>query len=310
MLIVVTGGAGFIGTNLLARLTERYPNAALVSFDLETPTFPIGNVEYTTGDARDFKTLRAVTAKADKVFHLAGELGTHESFVRAQEHIETNIIGTLNVLKCAQCAGFGLLVASKPSIWLNPYTITKHCAERLVEMYIKEYEIKAVIMRFFNVYGPFEGCRKYRKAVPFFINQALENKPLLIYGDGKQEADFVYVSDAVDAAIDALDFCLYGRTIEYGSGIGTQIFDLAELIIKLAKSESRPRYIAMRRGEDAGTRAVSNNANLFDSGLSLPQVTLADGLVSTIEFHKLFRRVGGKASKFELEVGINSVTRV
>jgi UDP-glucose 4-epimerase len=288
MHLVVTGGAGFIGTNLLSQLKARYPNTFIVSYDREEPIFRVAGVEYLKGDVTNIDAVREVMWGAKNVFHLAGELGTNESFDCIRAHIDSNIIGTINILDCAREFGFGIVFASKPNVWLNPYSATKQCAEQFARMYRVEFGLKIIIMRFFNVYGPFEVSDKYRKAVPFFINQALRKLPMEVYGDGEQEADFVYVDDAVNAAISALDIGSFGKTIEYGSGIGTRISDLARLIVKLTNSQSQINYVGMRRGEESGSKIVSDHFELRKCGIDAPAITLEDGLKRTIEFYQKF----------------------
>lgn len=203
--ILVTGGAGFIGTNCLRYLRNQYPQARLISYDISQPFFPLEGVEYVHGDIRSYGHLKQTVKTIQKVFHFAAELGTHETFSNPDITNDINIGGTINLLELAREYGFSLAVISKPNIWLNPYSISKEAAEQYTLMYFREFQIPVVVMKYFSVYGPYQYVHKYRKAVPYFIYQALNNKPIEIYGNWEQEADFLYAQDAVKAADLALE---------------------------------------------------------------------------------------------------------
>jgi len=200
MNIVVTGGAGFIGTNSLYYLKNKYPAAKIYSFDIGQPVFPVNDVEYIHGDIRSYTHLKEVLKGAELVFHFAAELGTHETFLNPEVTNDVNINGTLNLLTLAREYNYKLLVASKPNIWLNPYSVSKHAMELYCLMFYKEYGVRVSILEFFSVYGPYQYIYKYQKAVPYFIYRALINEYIPIYGNGEQQADFVYVQDVVKAA--------------------------------------------------------------------------------------------------------------
>jgi len=283
---VVTGGAGFIGTNLLRFLKTKYPKARFVSFDIASPIFPVSGVDYIHGDIRSYFHLKKIIRRSDKVFHLASELGTHESFLNPDTINEVNIEGTQNLLELAKEHDFFLFVASKPNVWLNPYSISKDCAEKYVQMYVKEFGVKAVILKWFSVYGPYQYVYKYQKAVPFFICQALGNKPLFIYGNGEQEGDFIYVEDAVRAADLAIERKLFGEIIEFGFGKGIKINDLAKKIIELSNSKSAIKHLPMRRGETPNSKIFANTEKMKKLLQFSPRVNLEQGLKKTIDFYR------------------------
>lgn len=290
MRIVVTGGAGFIGTNLLTRLVTRFPHIECVSFDNRHAVYPVAGVKYVLGNVQNLTQLDTITKSASQVYHLAGALGTNESFRSIRKHVSCNIVGAVNILTCARTNRFELLIVSKPNVWLNPYTVTKKCADEFVEMYVKEYGVKVVTLKLFNVYGPFEIATSYRKAVPTFVKQALGGKPLEIYGDGMQEGDFVFVGDVVDALIDALELKLYGNVIEYGTGVGTKIINIARIIIEMCGSNSTITFKKMRIGESEKSKVVANISKLAKKGLRVPATELCEGLSLAIDFHRTAMR--------------------
>lgn len=282
---MVTGGAGFIGTNALRYLKDKYPNKTIKSFDIGQPVYPVEGIEYIHGNIRSYKHLKEIVPEATKIFHFAAELGTHETFSNPHITNEVNIAGTINLLELAKEYGFKLFLASKPNVWLNPYSISKAAAEEYALMYEKEFGIKVAILKFFSVYGPYQYIHKYNKAVPYFIYRALKGKSLPVYGNGKQVADFLYVEDAVEAADTMLERNLYGEIIEYASGKGIRVNDLAIKIIKLTKSNSQIEYVPMRRGEPQEA-TVEANLDKAQKLLKLtPKVDLTEGLKRTISFY-------------------------
>lgn len=286
MKYLVTGGAGFIGTNALRYLKRQYPNADLISFDIAQPKFPVEGVSYVHGDVRSFLHLRNVVKGADRVFHLAAELGTHETFTYPDTTNEVNLQGTVNLLELAKDYGFPLFLASKPNVWLNPYSISKEAAERYAMMYAQEYKTKVVVLKWFSVYGPYQYIHKYQKAVPTFIYKALKQEPIPVYGDGKQEADFVFVEDAVIAADIAISKRLFGEIIEFGWGKGVEINALVKKIIQLTNSHSEIKYLPMRKGEDLNAKIFANMRKANTLLRYKPTVSLDEGLARTIAFYK------------------------
>ncbi len=289
MKILVTGGAGFIGTNLLLFLRKNHPNSTLVSYDIAQPVFPVKGVRYLHGDVRSYLHLREVTREVDWIFHLAAELGTHETFANPDIANETNIGGTVNLLESARTNQFALLVVSKPNIWLNPYSISKEAAEQYARMYFHEMNVPVIVMKWFSVYGPYQYVNKYQKAVPSFINSALRGEPLTIYGSGNQKADFVYVKDAVAAAVQAMEREVFGQTIEFGTGKAVSVNSLAQTVVRLTNSSSKIVHIPMRRGEFESSVVTANLRKAKELLNFEATVPLEQGLVKTIRFYKQSR---------------------
>jgi UDP-glucose 4-epimerase len=189
MKICVTGGSGFIATNMLVALKKRYPEAKIVALDIRPPIYSVDGVTYLTVDVRDKKSLEKALAHTTKIFHLAALIGTHESFVDPNAVFDTNVGGTLNMLAFAQQHGIAVYVAGMPGIWNNPYSISKDASVRLAMAYHEAYGVHACSLRWFSVYGPYQYVARYNKAIPTFVNRALKGEPIQIYGDGEQIAD-------------------------------------------------------------------------------------------------------------------------
>jgi UDP-glucose 4-epimerase len=284
--IYVTGGAGFIGTNLLLALQTRYPACVLVSLDIRMPAYPVKGVHYERVDVRNMQALSAaVKSDALHIYHLAAVIGTHESFENSEEVTATNIQGTLNVLEVAKQLDVPLFIAGMPGIWNNPYSISKDTAVRFAAAYYEYYKTKVAVLRWYSVYGPWQYVKRYNKAVPSFVYAALKNQDLKVYGSGKQKADFLYVEDAVNLAIDMLENELWGSVIACGSGIGISVNELCKTILHLTGSNAGIRHVPMRLGEpeDADVHATNTER---EKVLKRPLMPLTEGLLKTIEFYK------------------------
>lgn len=286
MKIVVTGGAGFIGTNMLIALRKRYPNSEIVSVDIRVAKFPVEGVNYVLTDVRDRDNFYTTLRGTDKVFHLAAIIGTHESFHDVENVITTNILGTINLLDYIKShKDTEMYIAGMPGVWNNPYSISKDTALRMALSYYETYRIKFTAFRWFSVYGPYQYVSRYNKAVPTFIVNALNNTPIPIYGTGKQVSDFIYVEDAVNLAIDSLEQENWGKIVECASGDGISVNDLALKIIDLTESKSKLEHLNMRQGEPEGAIIVAKTEvlkKLYDRDL----VSLDEGLHKTIDFYK------------------------
>lgn len=284
--IIVTGGAGFIGTNFLYTLRKHYPDADLVSIDIRQPSYPIDNVHYQLCDVRQAEQLSAQLQGATKIFHLAAIIGTHESLDRPYASFETNVQGTINVLEYAKDNDVEVFVAGMPGVWNNPYSISKDAAIRMTRSYYETYGTKVSVLRWFSVYGPYQYLSRYNKAVPTFINRALNGEPLPIYGDGTQVADFIFTDDAAAYAIGMLEQKQWGEVVECASGVGVSVNELAAMIIELCGSSSQLEYLPMRQGEPEHAVIVANTAKLKSIFPAHEQTPLRYGLQQTIDYYR------------------------
>lgn len=249
MKALVTGGAGFIGSNLVRLLLEKGINVRVYD-NLSTGYFKNLEglpVEFTEGDIRNPELLNQASQDIDLIFHLAASIGNVKSLNNPQEDSEVNVIGTLNVLEAARrnkvkrivhsssAAIFGELLTmpideNHPLNPDSPYGVSKLSAEKHMLCYSKIYGIEVVCLRYFNVYGVHQRYDAYGNVIPIFANRLVMGSPLTIYGDGEQTRDFVNVKDVAKinylAAIS--DHC--NTVYNVGSGSQVTINHLAQLV--------------------------------------------------------------------------------
>ena len=233
MRALVTGGAGFIGANLIKRLLEVYDNR-VVSLD----NYTTGKIEnqhkgckYIRGDVRDYTALGIF----DVIFHLAALPRIGPSFQNPKEVFQTNVQGTQNILEYAKVYDIPVIYAGSSSfhggVYKNPYTFSKWQGEELCKMYNKIFGVRTTICRFYNVYGDYmidEGV--YRTVLSIFKEQYEKGEPLTITGDGEQRRDFTHVDDVVDGLIKCAEHTSdITSTYEFGRGKNFSINEIAEM---------------------------------------------------------------------------------
>ena len=223
MRYVVTGGAGFIGSNIVGALTrDGCPVTVLdnLSSGYESNLRPFPAVRFFKGDVRDPEAVATALEGADVVFHLAASVGNKRSIDDPLTDAEINVLGTIRILEAARKYGVKkIVVTSSAGIFGelktlpiredhqvepdSPYGCTKLCQEKLCLAYAKLYGIDAVALRYFNVYGPNQRFDAYGNVIPIFAFSMLRGEPLTIFGDGEQTRDFIHVDDVVQANIKA-----------------------------------------------------------------------------------------------------------
>jgi len=268
---LVTGGNGFIGSKIVERLNcESYDKSS-------------------NQDILDKEKLSEVLKDANIIFHAAAKISVPESQEKPEEYHKVNVEGTNNIVNLSNGK---IIFSSSAAVYgeynrkvsendeLNPesnYAQNKIDGEKLVS------KSEGISLRYFNVYGPGQS-KEYAGVISIFIERALKGVPLIIYGDGNQERDFVYVEDVVDANIAAVSYSGAERAFNIGSGQSIKLRELAELIIKLCNSESKiilekPRYGDLFYSCADITKA-KNELNWN------PKTDLETGLKKTIEFYK------------------------
>ncbi|MEI6675513.1 MAG: NAD-dependent epimerase/dehydratase family protein [Verrucomicrobiota bacterium] len=303
MTILITGGCGFIGSHLVEhyqgvadeiRVLDNLRSGYRHNLDGLECTFIEGSV-----------TDRALVAQAvqgvDYVYHLAALVSVPESMAKPAESVEINVTGLLNVLEAAAAAGVNKLVfASSAAVYgdnptvpklesmvpepMSPYAITKLDGEYYLGMFQRTGRLETAAMRFFNVFGPRQDPKgDYAAAVPIFIQQAIHNADLTIFGDGGQTRDFIYVKDIVGA----LAFAAHtpGVSGVFNAGYGGQMTlnQLANQLIAAAGSSSQVVHGLTRPGDVRHSRASVDK--LRAAGWT-PQHSLEEGLAATLEFFK------------------------
>ena len=294
MRILITGGAGFIGSHLAEHFQRKAAVRVLDNLRTGHQRNLAGlDVEFVHGSILDRDLLSTVVQGVDYVFHLAAMVGVPESIHQPQACVELNAIGVLNVLAAAANAGVRkLCFSSSAAVYgdnpvvpkredmrpepRSPYAVTKLDGEFYCQQFMDAGRLETVILRFFNVFGPRQDpASPYAAAVPKFFHQALAGKPMTIFGDGSQTRDFIYVKDIV-AAMDFLT-TTPGRTGVFNAGYGDQItvLELAKRILALSDSSSPIEFAPKRAGDVHHSRA--NVERLCREGFK-PAGSLEDGL--------------------------------
>ena len=269
MKIVITGGAGFIGSNLAEELSKGKDNEVIIVDDLSTgkiENIKSLNVKFIKGSVTDLNLLKSVLKDVDYVFHLAAIASVQKSIEDPKETDEVNAKGTLNVLIAARDSGVKKVIfVSSSAVYgdipelpkredmvpnlLSPYAVTKLLGEYYCKVFNDVYGLKTISLRFFNVYGPKQDpYSDYAAVIPKFINMVLENKPPVIYGDGRQTRDFTFVKDVVMANILAMRSDATG-VYNITNGNAISINELAEIIINIIEKNLKPIYKVQREGD-------------------------------------------------------------
>jgi UDP-glucose 4-epimerase len=281
MNLVVTGGAGFIGSHLVEFLVKQ--NQAVTVLDnlkngkLDNLKSIRRDIEFHNVDILDYNSLQKILSTCDCVFHHAALTSVSDSLEKPKEYHEVNVSGTENVLKLAKEYGFKVIFASSASVYgnpekipitedatrkpLNPYGLSKLNAEDLCKKY-SELGVSVIVLRYFNVYGSRQN-KNYAGVITKFLDNALDAKPLLINGDGLQVRDFVFVNDVVNANFLAMKSKTNHGFINIGSGIATSIKELAEMIMKLSGLQSGPIYGTPLEGDIRFSQANIDLAKEF-----------------------------------------------
>lgn len=313
MKYVITGGAGFIGSNLVDRLLK--DNHQVVILDNLSSGFlsyvPLenNNCKFIKVDISDFDSLikhESEYKNVNGVFHLAAQSRIQPAVYNPDLAHDNNVVGTYNVLKMmrknkipkivfsSSSSIYGLKnhfpqVESMPPDCLNPYSVSKYIAEQYIKTWCKLYEIDGACLRYFNVWGPREVIH-LRDVAPimglFFRKLIQEDNPLTIIGDGEQRRDFTHVFDVVDANIKAMEFNkkITGEVFNIGTGKNYSILELANIILKsLGLDESFKEFLSRRPAESRITCAnISKAKEWFNWS---PKIVLEDEILNHKEYY-------------------------
>jgi len=297
MRVLITGGAGFIGSHLVEHFQGKADVRVLDSLRSGYRKNLDGfEVDFRLGDIRDRKAVDDAMKDVDYVFHLAAMISVPESMTKIAECIEINNLGMNNVLESAAAHGVKKLCFSTsaaiygdnpvvPKVETmfpepkSPYAITKLDGEYYCGMFTKEGRLQTACLRYFNVFGPRQDPKSaYAAAVPIFIDKALKGEDLTIFGDGEQTRDFVFVKDVVAAnAFFAQSEFTGVHNIAYGGKI--TINDLASEIIRLTNSNSKIIHLPERAGDVKHSMAAVDK--LKATGFK-PSHTFSEALQYTI----------------------------
>jgi nucleoside-diphosphate-sugar epimerase len=299
--ILVTGAQGFIGQYTVEELLRR--GHTPIVFDVRDTGFRPDETEFMLGDIRDEVAVTEAFAHADGFIHLAGVLGTQETIKNPIPAAETNILGGLNILMAAaqyDVPGVNIAVGN---YWMNnTYSISKNTIERFVAMFNKESGTRINVVRPTNCFGPRQssyvpyGSAKVKKITPAFINAAIRDLPIGIYGDGTQVSDMIFVEDVAKVLVTAMEHAyigkIYEQAFEVGYGEPITVNEVAETVIRLSGSKSVLQHSPMRPGEEEHGVVLADPSTLLPLGISKDDfVSLEDGLNRTINWFRETQRL-------------------
>lgn len=306
---LVTGGAGFIGSHLVGKLVEKGNKVIVLD------NFSSGNrdnlstswstsVEIIEGDVRDAQLVDSIALRADGIFHLAAIVSVPRSIEEPGLSFDINARGTQIVLDAARKAGGKKVVlASSAAVYgnnvavplnensdlapLSPYGLEKLIGEKMGEMYAELYNMNVTALRFFNVFGPRQDpSSSYSGVISIFVDKIIRGESPIIYGDGKQTRDFIYVEDVVTAAITAMVSMLHGfQVYNLGRGEGVSVNMLWEILCENVAAVEDVKF-----GEErvSDIRFSVADISRMTNGLGyMPRICLADGLRKTYEWARL-----------------------
>ena len=300
MKAVVTGGAGFIGSNIAAALSDR-GEEVLVLDDLSSGYVrnlnQLPSVKLIEGSILDAELTDEVLRGADVVFHHAASVGNKRSIDDPRSDAMTNVLGTVNVLEACRRGGVRKVVyASSAGIFGelrrlpideshpvepdSPYGASKLAAEKECLAYAKLYDLEAVALRYFNVYGPHQRFDQYGNVIPVFVFQMLRGEGVTIFGDGEQTRDFINVRDVVQANLKAGDSRGVSGAFNLGSGSRISINELVKHLAGSMTEKPEVRYGPERPGDVRDSLAdISSASSAFGFA---PSVALPDGLAEYV----------------------------
>ncbi len=269
--VLVTGGAGFIGSHLAERLLV--DNEVRILDDLSSGSrenVPDGAV-FTEGDLRETERLREVTEGVDVIFHEAALVSVQESITAPQHSHEINVSATLSLLERAREIDARVVLASSAAVYgdprrtpiaechpkepLSPYGLEKLMIGQYARIYYELYDLETVVLRYFNVYGPRQGSGEYSGVVTVFLDQARRGEPLTVHGDGTQTRDFVHVDDVVQANLLAATTDEVGKAYNVGTGASVSVAELARTVREVTGTDSEVVHTDARAGDISESEA-------------------------------------------------------
>lgn len=294
MKLTVIGGAGFIGSHLVKYLIKECHDITVIDNlsrgKMENFEEIKKEIDFYKLDITNLEDIRNVLKQTDGVFHEAALTSVPESFTKVEEYNRVNIDGTKNIFKLAKEFGFKIVYASSSSVYgnttripisedferkpINPYGITKLEDEYLSEKFSK-LGTQIIGLRYFNVYGKGQ-TPYYAGVITKFLENIKKDKPPIIFGDGSQVRDFIFIDDVCSANLSAMTSDVKTGFFNIGTGIVTSIKNLADLMIKLSGKSLKPVYNKLPNGDIKLSQA---DISLVKKTFSWePKITLEEGL--------------------------------
>lgn len=286
--VLVTGGNGFLGRHVVARLLER--GLEVVVLDRVGGRSHEGT-SFVLGDVADAETLDTLASGVRGIVNLAGVLGTSETVRHPNGTVTTNLLGALNVYEAARRHGCRVVQITVGNHFMNnPYAITKSAAERFAFHSNERYGTRVAVVRGLNAYGEGQKAAPVRKIIPNFVLPALRNEDLVVFGDGQQRMDMIYVGDLAEILVRALvlDHGVYDRAFEAGTGVAPTVDEIAQQVLAaVPESRSRVVHVPMRAGEPERSVVVGDPATLAPLDYGVDQMlTLDRGLARTVSHYR------------------------
>ncbi|MCK4859575.1 MAG: SDR family oxidoreductase [Candidatus Omnitrophica bacterium] len=306
--ILVTGGCGFIGSHIVDRLIELDSKIIvldnLCTGNLNNIKHCIDKIEFVKGDIRDQSLLDKILNDVELISHQAALTSVPESVDMPLDYHDVNATGTLNLyLKAKENGVKRIVCASSSSVYgerlnfpereadspqpLSPYAATKLFDEYCGYIFTKLYKLQVISLRYFNVFGPRQSLHnQYAVVIPKFITCLLKNESPPIYGDGKQERDFTYIGNVVEANILALvKEDIGGEVFNIASGAPRSVNNFLETLKKITAKNISPAYFVSRSGDVRKTQGDIEKANKLLGWQ--PKISFKEGLEKTVEWFKL-----------------------
>ena len=312
MRILVTGGAGFIGSNTADALVATGKHQVAVLDDLSAGKREQVNsaARFYHADLRDGARVTEVIEreKPEVIFHLAAQMDVRRSVASPAFDAEVNLVGFLNLMEAGRRNGLARVIFSStggaiygeqerfpcdedhPCRPVSPYGVAKFATERYLFFYQVQYGIPYLALRYANVYGPRQDPHGEAGVVAIFCGRLLAAQPATIFGDGEQTRDYIFVGDVVRANLAALERGKVGA-INVGTGVETSVNRLYTELAEVAGVNQRPTYAPARAGEQQ--RSVISPQRARRELDWQPQVSLRDGLAQTLRF---FRETAGRGA--------------
>jgi nucleoside-diphosphate-sugar epimerase len=303
MNVLVTGGAGFIGSHIVRALLERGDHVRVLdNFSTGKRENLVGlDIEIVEADLRDASRVTLACRGVETIFHEAAFVSVAQSMKEPTECFDVNVTGTASLLQAAHKFGVKRVVfATSAAVYgdsdvyplseetplrpLSPYAASKWVDEIYGQLYANSFGLEVVGLRYFNVYGPRQRPdSQYAAAVPIFIRRLLENKPVTIFGDGGQTRDLIFVGDVVRANLTAaVHSSAPGRIFNICTGLETRLLALIEILQDLFPSAPMPEFSEARAGDIY--RSIGSPQYAVDLLDFRAEVSLAEGLKQTVEW--------------------------
>jgi dTDP-glucose 4,6-dehydratase len=304
--VLVTGGAGFIGSHLVRRLLQKIDDITVVTLDALTYAGQRSNLaevaddprhRFVVGDVSDPEIVDSLMAEADAVMHLAAETHVDRSIAAGLDFVRTDAVGTATLLEATRrhevqrflhvstdevygeiaSGSVDEVAALKPR---NPYSASKAAGDHLAQAYQITHGLPVIIARPSNHYGPNQYPEKF---IPLFTVNAIEGRPLPLYGDGKQSREWTHVEDGVDALIHLVEFGEPGQAYNVSSGEERDNIDVAKAIC--AATGADPSLITLVDDRPGHDRRYSIESDLLRALDWRPQVSFEEGLEKTVAWY-------------------------